>query len=104
MDMFEASAVLFANAARSLAQAARLRGLVVPAFRAPPGVDGVHRSIRWKRGVPTVAVQLRGRPWNAVVADMIEGIVVVNELAGGRADRARAVLWLAIEDATPAAA
>ena len=41
----------------------------------------------------TVAVALRDRPWGAVVADMVEGVVVANRLAGVAADRARAALW-----------
>jgi len=89
---------MFANAARSLGQAARLRDLTVPGFRAPPGIDDVARTIRRRGGVPTVAVRLRGRPWSAVLSDMIEGIVVANQLSGAAADRARAALWLAVED------
>ncbi|MDW3217745.1 MAG: hypothetical protein R8F63_03950 [Acidimicrobiales bacterium] len=93
-----ATSVMFANAARSLGQAARLRDLVVPGFRSPPGVEGVHRTLRRRRGVPSVAVRLKGRPWSAVVSDMIEGIVVANGLSGARADRVRAALWLAVDD------
>jgi hypothetical protein len=93
-----ATSVMFANAARSLGQAARLRDLVVPGFRAPPGVEGVQRTLRRRRGVPSVAVRLKGRPWSAVLADMIEGIVVANGLTGARADRARSALWLAVDD------
>lgn len=93
-----ATSVMFANAARSLGQAARLRDLVVPGFRSPPGIEGVQRTLRRRRGVPSVAVRLKERPWSAVVSDMIEGIVVANGLSGARADRARAALWLAVED------
>ena len=53
----------------------------------------MHRSLRFRRGVPTVAVLLKGRPWSAVVADMIEGVVAANGLQGAKADRARAALW-----------
>jgi hypothetical protein len=94
----EATSLKFANAARSLGQAARLRDLLVPSFRSPPGIDGVQRTLRRRRGVPSIAVRLRGRPWSAVVSDMIEGVVVANGLSGAKADRARAALWLAIED------
>ena len=94
----EATSLKFANAARSLGKAARLRDLVVPSFRSPPGIDGVHRTLRRRRGVPSIAVRLRGRPWSAVVSDMIEGVVVANGLTGAKADRVRAALWLAIED------
>ena len=93
----EATSLRFATAARALGQAARPRDLVVPSFRSPPGLD-VQRTIRRRAGVPTVAVRLRGRPWSAVLADMIEGIVVANGLTGTRADRARAALWLAVDD------
>lgn len=103
MTAMEATSLKFANAARSLGQAARLRDLVVPGFRSPPGISGVSRTLRRRRGVPSVAVQLKGRPWSAVVADMIEGVVAANGLSGTKADRARAALWLAVEDpgATP---
>jgi len=50
-----------------------------------------------------VAVALRGRPWGAVVADMVEGIVVANHLDNGRADTVRSALWLVIEDPALAA-
>lgn len=100
MGFMEATSLRFAAAARTLGQAARLRGLVVPCFRSPPGVDGVQRTIKRRRGVPTVAVRLRGRPWPAVVSDMIEGIVVGNGLSGARADRIRAALWLAVDSST----
>ena len=45
-----------------------------------------------------MAVLLKGRPWSAVVADMIEGVVAANGLQGAKADRARAALWLAVDD------
>ena len=51
-----------------------------------------------------MAVLLKGRPWSAVVSDMIEGIVVANGLSGVKADRARASLWLAIDDSGELAA
>ena len=104
MGVMQATSLKFAAAARTLGQAARLRGLVVPCFRSPPGVEGVQRTIKRRRGVPTIAVSLRGRPWPAVVSDMIEGIVVGNGLSGARADRIRAALWLAIDSSTERAA
>jgi hypothetical protein len=44
-----------------------------------------------------VAVRLRDRPWPAVLADMIEGVVVVNRLVGVDADELRSLLWAAVE-------
>jgi hypothetical protein len=40
-----------------------------------------------------VAVSLRGRPWPAVLADMVEGVIVTNNLTGAPADQCRAALW-----------
>jgi len=100
----EATSIRFATAARTLGQLARSRGLVVPAFRSPPRLAGVERSIRRRAdGGVAVAVRLRGRPWAAVLADMIEGVVVANGRTGIEADRLRAELWRAV-DTDPAAA
>jgi hypothetical protein len=94
----QATSVQFAAVARSLATVARARGLIVPGFRSPPRVAGAERTLQWStRGaVPTVAVQLKGRPFGAVVADMVEGIVVANELDPSEATRARTALWEAV--------
>jgi hypothetical protein len=46
---------------------------------------------------------LRQRPWLAVLADMIEGVVVVNSLRGGAADDLRHELWAAVEPGSVAA-
>lgn len=87
----------FGSAARSLARAARLRTLAVPVFSSPPPRPDLDRSIRRRNGSPVVSVRLRGRPRSAVLADMIEGIVVANRLDGPRADLARSALWLAVD-------
>ena len=87
----------FGSAARSLVGAARLRGLAVPVFSSPPPRPDLDRSIRRRNGSPVVSVRLRGRPRSAVLADMIEGIVVANHLDGARADLARSALWLAVD-------
>ena len=47
-----------------------------------------------------MSVRLRGRPWPAVLADMIEGVVVVNDLPPPRATRVRTELWDALAEAT----
>ena len=96
----QASSVQFAAVARSLANVARARGLVVPGFRSPPRVAGAERTLRWPAGggAPTVSVQLRDRPFAAVVADMVEGIVVANDLATADATRVRTALWESVVD------
>jgi hypothetical protein len=82
----------FAAAARQLAKAARAAGLVVPAFRSPPRVPGAARTLRRYPGGALVSVRLHGRPFDEVVADMVEGVVVANRLTGDAALRARTAL------------
>ncbi len=90
----EAGSLRFVAVARALAAAARREGWTCPAFRSPPGLVGVSRTIRRRRDGPaTVAVVLRGRPWAAVLGDMVEGVVVANGLQGTTADRCRNALW-----------
>jgi hypothetical protein len=95
----ESTSLRFAEAARCLADATRPRRLVAPSFRSPPRIPG-DRSIR-KRvdGGATVAVRYRGRPWPAVLADMVEGVVVTNDLVAEPAARLRTDLWRALERA-----
>jgi len=95
----DASAVHFATAARLLGEAARARGLVVPAFRSPPRLPGAARTVRrWPGGGATVSVEVRARPYEAVVADMVEGVVIVNGVEGPDATRLRTSLWQAVLD------
>ena len=94
----------FAQAARGLGAAARAAGLTVPAFRSPPRRPGAPRTIRRLPGGPVVAVVLRGRAFDDVVADMIEGIVVANRLREPAATRIRRALFDAFAGASPRAA
>ena len=86
----------FAAAARTLTREARRRRLVAPGFRCPPRLVGVDRTIRRRPDGAVVAVRLRDRPWAAVLADMIEGVVVANRLTPPVSDRLRAELWDAV--------
>jgi hypothetical protein len=88
-----ASAVDFASAARTLTREARRRGLVGPSYRCPPRLVGVDRTIRRRSGGAIVSVRLQGRPWAAVLADMIEGVVAANRLGPPQSDRLRSELW-----------
>lgn len=95
----KATSLRFAAAARSLGAAARSRGLVVPGFRSPPRVPGAQRTMRRRPdGGMSVSVAIRDRPFVAVVADMVEGIVVANDLAGIEATRVRTALWEAVTE------
>ena len=94
----EATALRFAHAARALAPPVRSRGLLVPGFRSPPRLPDTDRSLRRRSaGSFTVSVRIRGRPWLAVVSDMVEGIVAGNRLSGPDADSLRRDLWAALE-------
>jgi hypothetical protein len=88
-----ANAADFAAAARVLSREARERGLAGPSFRCPPRLVGVDRTIRRRTDSAVVSVQMRDRPWFAVLADMIEGVVVANRLAPPDSDRLRTELW-----------
>lgn len=95
----------FAAAVRALAVEARSLGLEVPGFRSPPRIAGADRSLRRRPGAsPAVAVRLAGRPFGAVVVDMVEGVVVTNGLSGRRATDVRARLLAAVESADAGAA
>jgi len=83
----------FADAARTLTREARQRGLVAPSFRCPPRIVGADRTLRRRPGGGVVSVRVRERPWPAVLADMIEGVVAVNGLSPPAATRARTELW-----------
>jgi hypothetical protein len=100
----EPTSLRFARLARSLADAARAQGLRAPTFRSPPRIPDVTRSIVRRGPAVTVAVALRDRPWPAVVADMVEGVVAANRLTGVRADRVRSGLWRVVGDMADLAA
>ena len=91
------NSVAFAAAARTLTAAARRRGLTAPSYRSPPRLVGVDRSLRRRGQAAVVSVRLRGRPWPAILADMVEGVVVANRLGPPDADRVRAEMWAALE-------
>lgn len=94
----EATSLRFATAARALGQTARRQGLAVPGFRSPPRLPEVDRTVRrLPSGQVMVAVRLRGRPWIAVVSDMVEGVVVANRLVAADADAIRRRLWACLE-------
>jgi len=96
--------IRFADVARRLGAAARAAGLVVPAFRTPPRHPGAPRTIRRLPGGPVVAVVVRGRNADAVIADMVDGVLAANGLAGAPAARVRAALVRAAGEAAARAA
>jgi hypothetical protein len=91
-------ALRFAAAARRLGAAARAVGLIAPAFRCPPRVAGANRTIRRYPGGAVVSVRLRGRPFEAATADMVDGVLAANRVAEPDASRLRAALTSALAD------
>jgi hypothetical protein len=88
--------VAFAAMARRIGTVARAAGLAVPAFRTPPRRPGAARTIRRLPGGPVVSVAVAGRSIPDIEADLIEGVVLANGLAGAGAERARATLLRAV--------
>src|SRR5262245_10595777 len=87
--------VNFSDVARRLGAAARAAGLIAPAFRSPPRTAAC-RTIRRLPGGPVVAVRMRGRPFDAVVLDMVDGVIAANRLEGRSAARVHAALVRAV--------
>ena len=88
----------FAEAARQLGMAVRGLGLVMPSFRSPPREVGRRRTLaRHRDGSVTISVMVRNRVWEAVLADMIEGLVVANRMDGIDAEVLRDQLWEALD-------
>lgn len=83
----------FWELARAVVGEARRHGLVVPGFRSPPRLPGAVRTVRLAPGGGMVAVAWRGRSPAAVVADMVDGVVLVNALEGPEAAACRRLLW-----------
>lgn len=98
----ESSTAQFAHAARTLTREARQRGLLGPSFRCPPRLVGVDRTLRRRPGGGVVSVRVRDRPWPAVLGDMIEGVIAVNDLTPPLATRVRTDLWEVLSPAVDA--
>ncbi|MFM7409249.1 MAG: hypothetical protein ACKO3L_00390 [Actinomycetota bacterium] len=86
----------FVNAANLLGAVAGRFGLFAPGFRTPPRIVGVQRTVRRRPGGGVVAVAVKNRPVAAVLADMIDGVIVVNDITPPESDTVRAALWSAV--------
>jgi hypothetical protein len=92
------TATQFSECVRAIVTLARRRGLRPPAFRSPPRIAGVDRSIQRRRnGAVMVAIRRGDRPFAAIQGDVIEGVVAANHLSGEPADRFRSAAWAALE-------
>lgn len=91
--------VRFADVARRLGAAAHANGLAVPAFRCPPRTAGALRTLRRYPGGTVVSVRLRDRAFQAVVGDMVDGVLAANRVAPPDEPRLRAALCAALDGA-----
>jgi hypothetical protein len=79
----------FAVVVRRLNEAAARAGMRAPSFSSPPRIKSADRTIRWlEDGGVMVSVRRGRRAADAVVQDMIEGVVVANRLSGSEAEDA----------------
>ncbi|MDP1793300.1 MAG: hypothetical protein Q8K63_04100 [Acidimicrobiales bacterium] len=79
----------FADTVRRLSAAAAAAGMRSPSFVSPPRIASADRTIRWLAGDRALVAVRRGkRAADAVVHDMIEGVVVANRLSGSEAEDA----------------
>lgn len=97
MGLVHASSVSFSAVARALAAEVRRHGLELPSFSSPPRVAGARRTIRRLHGGGfMISVQVRGRSVDAVLVDMIDGVVAANGLRGREAEGWRLALQAAV--------
>lgn len=79
----------FAQVVRELNRAARAAGMQCPTFVSPPRAASAVRTIRWlSDNRAMVAVRRGDRQADAVVSDMIDGVVAANRLSGSEASAA----------------
>lgn len=91
--MENCSALAFGELSCLVAAECRRHGLIAPSFRSPPRRADAARTVRrYPNGQWLVSVRCRGRPAADVVADMVDGVLVVNGLDGDAAARWRLAL------------
>ena len=88
-----APSVRFAIVAKTISQVVASCGLEVPGFKSPPRSGDVDRTVRRLSRGSVVAVRIKDRPFEAVIADMIDGVVVCNDMSTERAGKLRNLLW-----------
>jgi hypothetical protein len=88
-----APSVRFSVFARAITDAGKCLGLNVPSFRSPPHDGRLDRTLRRHTSGSIVAVRVKDRPFGAVIADLVEGVIVCNRLTQREAGDVRNVLW-----------
>jgi hypothetical protein len=77
MTIAELSSLQFANLVWILAEEVGLLGWTRPGFRASP--TGSRRLLRSANNVPVVSIVVRGRPFDRVLEDLVDGVLAVNQ-------------------------
>lgn len=77
MSNSELSSLQFANVVWMLAEEVGLLGWTRPGFRASP--TGSRRLLRSANNVPVVSIVVRGRPFERVLEDLVDGVLAVNQ-------------------------
>lgn len=79
----------FADMVKRLNRAATAAGMAAPSFTSPPKAPSATRTIRWLApDRALVAVRRGDRAADAVVHDMIDGVIAANRLSGSEAQDA----------------
>ena len=101
----QSAAVPFSSLARLLVSEVRGRGLVTPSFSTPPRVPGANRTVRKMQGGGLmVAVRVRDRDLDDVMADMVDGVLLANGFTGQIAEGWRLALLSVLDGPAAAAA
>ena len=91
--MAESISIQFSIAVRTLGRIADQLGYRIPKFRCPNPSAKYQRSGR-KTGDEnlSISIVIRGRPWLAILADIVEGFVIANTQSGQDSE-IRNILW-----------
>ena len=91
--MAESISIQFSIAVRTLGRIADQLGYRIPQVRGPPPSAKYQRSVR-KTGDEnlSISIVIRGRPWLAILADIVEGFVIANTQSGQDSE-IRNILW-----------
>ena len=74
---------------KRLNRAAKAAGMKMPSFVSPPRAPSATRTIRWLAPDRALVAVRRGtRTADAVVGDMIDGVIAANRLSGSDAEDA----------------
>ena len=90
--MAESVSIQFSITVRTLGRIANQLGYVTPQFRCPPPSAQYQRSVRRNHDDLSISIVIRGRPWLAVLADIVEGFVIANAKSGQDSE-IRNILW-----------